>query len=586
LQTPAAYRILSPVSLFRSFPLFICLTLLATPGPLRAQGRLLTDAELDRLQAEMASPTAARRLAAARTVEQADREGFRTYAARLSRALPSQPPIELAVMRRLVFAVWGQYPNPEYPRGPGKDPPMRLSRPEPPPPPIPPGTPRTKRTKPPKPHDPEAADWLLGLAEVDLENDPFVADLPAAEVKVARAEMLLRVALLHALGNSGKQGEREAVAAVFQFAFFAEGLFRDECGRTLRGMGGHAVPTLIRIYNDRTRANAKMRRYASYQLDRMDRLRPAKAISGAPDDVVRSDILRAYGEVLALDAVEAVLEQVGASSHRVRREARWAWLRYVDGPPPPPAPKRKRKLPGGREEAEEKEDYLNYREMAVLALTRTSQGLWNREPDPKLTPRQITDEIFAHYDRLREQQFEQVWNSGKAHEQAGRLAQAVNDFGFILANQPDHPRRGDMASAFERLGEQLAEQAEKSGDQPTLARAIGVLRQALLLRPEGSPAEADGAARLCTRIHLLDARQARRLGGDDRLDLQRADRCDARLAATRLADAKVAAARPYISWRSRLLPWLLVLGGLLLATLATLLGRRRLPPSTSGEAAS
>lgn len=577
------------MSRLHPFPLFVCLTLLSLAGRASAEGTLLTDGDLDRLQAEMASPTAARRLTAARTVEQADREGFRTYAARLARPLPSQPPIEIAVLRRLVHAVWGQYPNPDYPRGPGKDPPMWLSRPEPPPPPIPPGTPRSKRPKPPKPHDPEAADWLAGLAELDLEHDPFVADLPPAELKVARAEMLLRVALLHALGSSGKQGEREAVSAVFQFAFFAEGLFRDECGRTLRGMGGHAVPTLIRIYNDRTRANAKMRRYASYQLDRMDRLRPAKAISAAPDDVVRSDILRAYGEVLALDAVEAVLEQVGASSHRVRREARWAWLRYVDGPPPPPAPKRKRKLPGGREEAEEKEDYLNYREMAVLALNRASQALWNREPDPKHTPRQITDEIFAHYDRLREQQFEQVMLSGKAHEKAGEWADAVNDFGFILANQPDHPRRGDMAGAFEHLGEQLAKSAEKSGDQTTLARAIGLLRQALLLRPEPSPPPPGGddeAARLCARIHRLDAQQSRRLGGDDRLDVLRADRCDARLATERLREVPPASARNTLSRRSRLLPWLLVAGGLLLGALAILLARRRLPPATSGEAAS
>ena len=47
--------------------------------------------------------------------------------------------------------------------------------------------------------------------------------------------------------------------------------------------------------------NDKMRRYASYQMDRMDRLRPSKAVSTAPDDVTRAEILHAYGEALGAD---------------------------------------------------------------------------------------------------------------------------------------------------------------------------------------------------------------------------------------------------------------------------------------------
>jgi len=584
LRAGRGWRILWPVLSARSLSLCACLTALGLGAVLPALAepseKVLTDADLDRLQADMAAPLPAQRLAAARTVEQADREGFRTYANRLARPLVSQP----AVVKRLVHAIWGQYPNPDYPRGPGKDPPMWMTRPEPPPPPIPPGTPRSKRPKPPKPHDPEAADWLVSLAELDLAQDEFVADLPADELVAARAEMLMRVALLHALGHAGKQGERDAVTAVFQFAFFADGLFRDECGRTLRAIGGHAVPTLIRIYNDRTRANAKMRRYASYQLDRMDRLRPSKAISAAPDDVVRADILHAYGEVLALDAVEAVLDQVGAASHRVRREARWAWLRYVDGPPPPPAPKRKRKLPGGKEESEEKEDYLNYREMAVLALGRAYQQLWSRDPDPKLTPRQITDEIFAHYDRLREQQFEQVFNSGQAHAQAGELREAVNDFGWILANQPDHPRRGEMATAFQRLGEELAAAAEKSGDQAASSRALGLLRQALLLRAEPSGQLEDGpsgAEQLCRRVHLLDAAQVHRMGGDDRLDRARAAQCQPG-PAPGAAQEQAKKPLPTRAWPWHILPWLLLAAGLLLGGAAFGFARRlrcRLPSS-------
>src|SRR5262249_44585538 len=146
--------------------------------------------------------------------------------------------------------------------------------------------------------------------------------------------------------------------------------FRDECGRTLRTLGGLAVPTLVLRQHDPNPKAGKQRRYASYQLDRLDRSRPSVAVAQAPDDRGRAAILHAYGEVRALEAVEAVLGQVDAPARQVQREARWAWLRYVSGTAPPPSPKRKRKLAGGGTENEEKEDYLDHRQLATLAVRR------------------------------------------------------------------------------------------------------------------------------------------------------------------------------------------------------------------------
>ncbi len=573
------FRFVAPP--MRPSVLYIFFSIIFFPAVLRADELAQKLEDFEHLQAELAAPTTGtqRRLAIARTVEKIDREAFSACAVYLARPLKSSP----LTIQRLIHAIWGQYPNPEYPRGPGKDPPMWLLRkePVPPPPSYVPGMPRPKRPKPQKPHDPEAVDWLLDLAMLSVEPasasdapPDFLADLPLADLRAARAEALMRVALLHALGNAGKQGEREAVLAVFQFAFVADGLFRDECGRTLRGMGGNAVPTLIRIYNDRTRANAKMRRYASYQLDRMDRLRPQKAIAAAPDDVVRADILHAYGEVLALDAVEAVLAQVGSRSHRVRREARWAWLRYVDGPPPPPAPKRKRKLPGGKEEAEEKEDYLNYREMAGLALNQSYEQLFGHAPNGTLTPRQVTDEIFAYYDRQREQEFEQVFQSAQAHERAessiAELTLAVNDFGWILANQPDHPRRAEMAAAFAKLGEALAYMAEKQGDSSNLARALGLLRQALILRPDIA-----NFVQICERIHRLDGAQARQRGGDGSADFASAEECLQKNPSVQRLAADVYGKLPQRFGHWRLLSALCILFGLSVGALALVLARRK-----------
>src|SRR5262249_15682908 len=210
-----------------------------------------------------------------------------------------------------------------------------------------------------------------------------------AEMETARAEAMATVKTMRAIAATRRL---EAVDPIFKLAFQYDGVFRDECGRIIRSMDSYAIPRLIELVHQPNAGNqsmAKQRRYAAYQLDRMDRQRPQKAISTAPDDRVRSEIIHAYGDTRALDAVEAILGQVDSPAHRVRREARWAWLQYVTGKAPPPAPKRKRKLPGGKEEAEEKPDYLTYREIATLALQKELTAINNAPPDANATAKPI-----------------------------------------------------------------------------------------------------------------------------------------------------------------------------------------------------
>ena len=528
----------------------------------------LSAADLKSHESSLRSAAAPQRLSIAQQVAAAGPDSLPSLEEFLGRPLASPVPL----LRRLIHAIWGQYPNPDYPKGPGKDPPMWLVRPEPP---IPPGTPRSKR---PKPHDPEAADWLVALAQLELSGpaaDPFLAEQPSAELHAARAELLLRVAVLRAVGRlaAAEHGEvcRDAVLAIFQLAFVADGLLRDECGRMLRSTGGAAVPTLVRIYNDRARYGFRMRRYAAYQLDRMDRMLPRKAISAAADDRIRAEILHAYGEVLPIDAIEAVLDQVGAQSHRVRREARWAWLRYVDGPPPPPAPKRKRKLPGGKEESEEKEDYLNYRDMAVLTLGKAYQALFERAPDPKLSPRAVSEQVFAHYDRKREANFAQGFAAAQAAVDRGDLARAVDEYSWILANEPDHARKAEMAPVFARHGEALIQQAGRgSTDASLLGRGVGLLRVALLLDPA-----LPSAAQLWARIHTLDGTQARRAGANGMGDFQLAIDSDPRSGEAKASLRRVARQPP----RWHLVSWAFLGTGLVLLSLLWLRRRRRPSPA-------
>jgi tetratricopeptide (TPR) repeat protein len=314
-------------------------------------------------------------------------------------------------------------------------------------------------------------------------------------METARAEALATVKTMRAIAATRRL---EAVDPIFKVAFEYDGVFRDECGRTIRAMDSYAIPRLIELVhqpNAGKQSMAKQRRYAAYQLDRMDRQRPQKAISTAPDDRVRSEIIHAYGDTRALDAVEAILGQVDSPAHRVRREARWAWLQYVAGKAPPPAPKRKRKLPGGKEEAEEKPDYLTYREIATLALQKELSAINNAPVDKdgaNATAKQMTDELFEYYDKKRAAEWDGQFAAARAKEQNGDLRGATDEYGWILAHDPNYAHRGDMAHAFARFADSLRDQ----GDVP---RALGYWRQAIDLAPDGPDARYAGA-----RVALYD----------------------------------------------------------------------------------
>jgi tetratricopeptide (TPR) repeat protein len=356
----------------------------------------------------------------------------------------------------------------------------------------------------------------------------------------------------------------EAVDAIFQMAFEYEGVFRDECGRQIRSMEAYAVPSLIRLMHEK--GPAKRRRYASYQLDRMDRARPTKAIQAAPDDHLRAILIHAYGEAYAGDAVEAILDQVDAPSHRVRREARWAWLRYVSGKEPPPAPRRKRKLPGGKEEVEEKPDYLTYREIATLALQRRLSQL-GRPWTPSATAKELTDELFAYYDQAHAEEWDAEFAAAHEKETRGDLQGAVDGYGWILAHDPSYARRGEMAWAFARYGDLLRERGD-------LARAVGLYREALDLDPHGAEAEYAEA-----RVALLDGMRSLELDQPDPALFRRAIALDGSLDKAREGLRRAKRLRVYLVFR-RVAAGIGLVG--LMGLLLFVLWRRITPPPAAG----
>ena len=516
-------------------------------------------------------------------------DDYAALVARLDKPLTTKP----ETFRKLFLAMWAQVPN--WKSGD----PMWIRQPEPPwvPPPRIKGQPRPKR---PPPHDPETLDWLEALKTVDLDAaaqldaeksipPPWVppgtkvkkpppvdpATLPPppppptrAEMETARAEAIAAVTTMRAIAAHKRE---DAVDPIFKLAFEYDGVFRDECGRTIRSMDSWAIPRLIELVhqpNAGKQSLAKQRRYAAYQLDRMDRQRPQKAISTAPDDRLRADIIHAYGDTRALDAVEAILGQVDSPSHRVRREARWAWLRYVTGKAPPPAPKRKRKLPGGKEEAEEKPDYLTYREIATLALQKELTAIDNAPPDPNATAKQLTDELFEYYDKKRAAEWDGQFAAARAKEARGDLRGATGDYGWILAHDPNYAHRGEMAHAFARYGDSLRDQGE-------VPRALGAWRQAIDLAPDGPDARYAQA-----RVALYDGLEALARGDADVGAFRRALALD-----PSLNEARAALSRA--EWMRARRRWLhgaeAAAGALVLALALWLLWRRTGQPTADSS---
>ena len=206
-------------------------------------------------------------------------------------AAPPPPRSSVDHFRRLFLEMWAQVPNWK-----GSDP-MWIRKPEPPwtPPPRKKGEPRAKR---PAPHDPETLDWLVALAAVDVTQaaaldpescipvekpkkkaaaapepspSPSPQPIAPADLELARKEAIERVQWIRARAATR---ELDAVDPLFKAAFELDGVFRDEIGRQIRAMESFAVPALIRLMH--AKGPAKQRRYASYQLDRMDRARTSE----------------------------------------------------------------------------------------------------------------------------------------------------------------------------------------------------------------------------------------------------------------------------------------------------------------------
>lgn len=301
-------------------------------------------------------------------------------------------------------------------------------------------------------------DWLSELVKLDLTN-PAVGEITAD------------VAAMRALAASKSI---DATPILFDVAFADDTrMYRDECGRQIREMHPYSIPGLIRV----AEGKGDRKRYATYQLERLDRQEPSKALTAAADDEdLQIAILQAFKDTKHREAVNAVMSKLDDDAPRVRAKAREAWMAYVTGPAPPEAPKKKLQLPGGKLTPKEMPLWYTYRELADQLLRKKAEELWGEtyDEDDKIDVEAMSKRLFAQYDAERAKRDGIQLDEARKLRDAGKLAEAIAVFDRLLVLNADRPEKAEMAKSYLAYGDALAKDSKWADAAAAYSKAHGL----------------------------------------------------------------------------------------------------------------
>jgi hypothetical protein len=393
-------------------------------------------------------------------------------------------------------------------------------------------------------------------ADDDLDWQPELLALDPA--MAGAGEVIADDAAIRALAQTR---DIHAAQRIFDAAFGADTMiYRDECGRYLRKMEPSSIPALT---VESMAKDYDRKRYATWQLERLDRQEPEKALDAAlGDEALTVAILDAFRRTHHREAVHAVWHRVDADSPRVRTAARTAWMEYVTGPPPPPAPVAKLNLPGGKKTKKPKPLWLTYRELADNELRKAANELLHEDyplEDPTLDDEDeghahrsktvqvdledLTRRLFAYDDAERRKREAAEWAAAKAKWDTGDLLSATQLVDRMLAADPQRGARGDQSAPTERAdmarlylawGKQLEATQRWAAAAASYSKAQG-------LDPGGAAARHALAAHHFTLGKALEGQ-----GKDGGPDFRRAIALEPDYAPARRAAREATAARP--SW--------------------------------------
>jgi hypothetical protein len=307
----------------------------------------------------------------------------------------------------------------------------------------------------------------------EAKNDAFdwfarLVAMPGATP--ALTDALADIAAIRALADTH---DPDGAAAILDFAFEVDGVtYRDECGRYLRKMAPWSLPALLR--GAEKEGEGSRSRYANYQLERLDRQNPRKALADAPNDQLKVAVLEAFKDSLHREAVFVVLDTIDDGSPVVRKAAREAWIEYVSGRTPPEAPKEKLQLPGGKLAEEETPLWLTSRELADIALRRRLEALTGTKPSARAKLTDLTRQLFKFHDDKRAAALGAELDRALALAKEGKTSEAADACDRILIQVPDLARRAETAPVYLKLGDELAESGKLREASAAFGKAAAV----------------------------------------------------------------------------------------------------------------
>ncbi len=239
-------------------------------------------------------------------------------------------------------------------------------------------------------------------------------------------------------------GTTPAIRQLLTLSADHAGAFRNEVTRITKDLGERAIAAYIEARLDHS---MEIRRFASNQLEAMDKKLPGQAVQTKSNQVL-ADVLHAYGAIHDMDAVSVVLSFVSSDRTQVRAAAR--------------------------------ESLTLYGQDAIWKLREAYTNLIGKSAPDAWSADQVARELFAAYDRFRLQEVYALFAEGLAKQKEGNLLAAVEAFDKVLARQPMLDRRAEMVAAYVAYG-----QSVEDADKP---KALSIFRKAARLDPEGSRA--------------------------------------------------------------------------------------------------
>ncbi|MGE0550098.1 MAG: hypothetical protein AB7O24_29485 [Kofleriaceae bacterium] len=319
----------------------------------------------------------------------------------------------------------------------------------------------------------DTLDWLPPL----LALDPATPGL---------GETIGDIAAIRALETTK---EWQAAKYIFDAAFVdSTMIYRDECGRYLRKMHPASIPALTRESQSRS---GDRKRYATFQLERLDRQDALKALQAtASNEPVQIALLDAIRATRLREAVHAVWTVVNADSPRVREAARAAWMDYITIKPPAPR-KEKLFLPGGQLTKEEKQLWMTYRDLADNELRTAANELLGEDyppiEDPSLDDKErkwkkefkidlvdVTKRLFAHFDTERAKKDAAEWAEANAKVVTGDIPGAIAMLDRLLAANPERVERAAIATVYFQWGKQLEAKKQWAEAAEAYSKAHGL----------------------------------------------------------------------------------------------------------------